>query len=81
MLGFLGQRKRVHFYFVPRPDPSILWRKRGASLSGLERRGNELRALSIPSYYKRFNTGRGEILPCIASKQLPFWVTLLVVTW
>ena len=47
MLGFLGQRKRVHFYFVPRPDPSILWRKRGASLSGLERRGNELRAAAV----------------------------------
>ena len=27
-----------------------------------------------------FNTGNGEILPCVGCYQLPFWVTLLVVT-
>ena len=34
----------------------------------------------VPSYYKRFNTGNGEILPCVGCCQLPFLVTLLVVT-
>ena len=34
----------------------------------------------IPSYYKRFSTGNGEILPCVGSDQLPFRVKLLVVT-
>jgi len=32
----------------------------------------------IPSYYK--STGKGEILPCVGSDQLPFRVKLLVVT-
>ena len=34
----------------------------------------------VTSYYKRFNTGNGEILPCVGCNQLPFRVTLLVVT-
>ena len=32
----------------------------------------------VPSYYKRFNTGNGEILSCVGWYQLPFLVTLLV---
>ena len=36
--------------------------------------------LSLPSYCNRFNTGNGEILPCVGSDQLPFRVKLLVVT-
>ena len=36
--------------------------------------------LGIPSYYKRFNTRKGKILPCAGCKQLPFRVTLFVVT-
>ena len=35
---------------------------------------------SLPSYYKRFNTGKGEIQPCVGCDQLPFWVTLLILT-
>ena len=34
----------------------------------------------ILSYYKKFHTGNGEILPSVGCNQLPFWVTLLVVT-
>ena len=34
----------------------------------------------LPSYYKRFNTGTGEILPCVCCYQLPFRLTLLVIT-
>ena len=33
-----------------------------------------------PSYYERFNTGNGEILPCVGCYQLPFRLTLLVIT-
>ena len=35
----------------------------------------------VPSNCNRFNTGNGEILPCVGCYQLPFWVTFLVVTW
>ena len=35
---------------------------------------------AVQSYYKRFNTGKGEIQPCIGCDQLPFQATLLVVT-
>ena len=28
---------------------------------------------SVPSYYKRFKTRNGEILPCVGCYQLPFW--------
>ena len=34
----------------------------------------------VPSYYKRLNTGKGDLLPCVGCYQLPFRVTLLVVT-
>ena len=34
----------------------------------------------ITSYYKRFNTGKGEILPGVGCNQLPFRLTLFVVT-
>ena len=34
----------------------------------------------VPSDYKRFTTGNGENLPCVGCYQLPFRVTLLVVT-
>ena len=35
---------------------------------------------TLPSYHKRFNKGRGEILPYVDCNQLPFLVTLVVVT-
>ena len=31
----------------------------------------------VGNYYKRFNKGKGEILPCVGCHQLPFRVTLL----
>ena len=40
----------------------------------------KLSTRTVPSYYKRFNTGKGEILPCVGCNQLPFRVTLSVVT-
>ena len=30
----------------------------------------------LPSYYKGFNIGKGEILPCVGCDQLPFRVTI-----
>ena len=32
---------------------------------------------ALPSYYKRFNTGKGEILPCVGCNLLPFRLTLV----
>ena len=34
----------------------------------------------VLSYYKRFNTGNGDVLPCVGCNQLPFRVTVLIVT-
>ena len=75
-------------YLILRRHPVALLSPVFASVSLLEGKMNNYlscvvqgdQVQRLPSYYKRFNTGTGEILPCVCCYQLPFRLTLLVVT-